>query len=129
MARDMEAFMKSILIAAAFSLLLAAFTLQWASDPAASLVLAQDNTPNSGDTFSSTNPGTAPLPDSSLDSGPPSDLDNGAGTAGSTSSAGFSENSTSQSLSTGPISQGGGESNFGGNSSSSGSLSEPPLSH
>ena len=95
--------MKAILTAAALPLALAGFTLPMPvlADSASPLVMAQDSTSSTGDT------GDAPLSSPSLDNGPPSELDNGA---------------TSDSLR-------GTGSSFGGSSSTSQSLSEPPLSH
>ncbi len=132
--------MKSIFTAAALPLVLAGLLSQMPAiaDTASPMVLAQDGTSNTGDTFAPTNPGDAPLSNPSLDSGPPSELDNGgtsdslrgAGEPGSTPSAGFSGNSsTSQSLSAAPLSGSGSGSGFGGGSSTSQSLSESPLSH
>ena len=130
--------MKSIFTAAALPMMLAAFTppMPAVTDSGSPLVMAQDSTSDTN-TFAPTNPGDAPLTSPSLDSGPPSELDNGgtsdslrgAGEPGSTPSAGFSGNSsTSQSLSTAPLSGSGGGSSFGGSSSTSQSLSATPLS-
>ena len=104
--------MKAILTAAALPLALAGFTLPMPvlADSASPLVMAQDSTSSTGDTgdtFAPAKPGDAPLSSPSLDNGPPSELDNGA---------------TSDSLR-------GTGSSFGGSSSTSQSLSEPPLSH